>query len=95
MPDWVSKRIHLEVRQLTDPSDLVCIGTLTVLPAHLTYGSRVTEGVAFLTRRIRATQAKIKARNLKREAEEAALAAAEILEREAVEEVEKVANIIA
>jgi len=56
---------------ICQPGDLVCVGTLTVLPPHLTYGSRVDEGVNFLAGKIRAAQASIKARNL-----EAAAAAA-------------------
>lgn len=28
--------------------DAVCIGTLTILPAHLTYGARADEGVDFI-----------------------------------------------
>jgi cutinase len=64
---------------------------LTVLAPHLTYGLRADEGVEFLAQRIRAVQAKIKARNAAQEAEEAALAAAEIVERE----VEEVAQVLA
>ncbi|KAF2116883.1 cutinase-domain-containing protein [Lophiotrema nucula] len=61
---------------ICQPGDLVCVGTLTITPAHLTYGARAPEGVAFLTQQIQGAQAKIKARKAKREAEEAAKAAA-------------------
>jgi cutinase len=53
------------------PGDAVCLGTLSVLPAHLTYGTRANEGIKFLSDKIKATQAKIKARNAKRDAEAA------------------------
>ncbi|KAH7090731.1 cutinase-domain-containing protein [Paraphoma chrysanthemicola] len=55
--------------------DAVCRGTLTILPAHLTYGARADEGVEFLTTQIQGAQAKIKARKAKREAEMKARAA--------------------
>lgn len=31
------------------PGDLVCTGTLTILPAHLSYGNRADDAAAFLT----------------------------------------------
>lgn len=34
--------------------DAVCSGTLTILPAHLTYGSRADEAVDFVASKIRA-----------------------------------------
>ncbi|KAF2259042.1 cutinase-domain-containing protein [Lojkania enalia] len=60
-----------KVKIICQPGDLVCVGTLTVLPAHLTYGVRADEGVDFLTQQIQGVQAKIKARNEKRAAEKA------------------------
>jgi cutinase len=62
-----------KVKIICQPGDLVCEGTLTVLPAHLTYGVRADEGVQFLAQQIRAVQAKIKARNEGRLAREAVL----------------------
>jgi cutinase len=35
--------------------DAVCAGTLTILPAHLAYTSRVSEAVTFINARIRAS----------------------------------------
>lgn len=61
-----------KVKIICQPGDAVCLGTLAVLPAHLTYGVRANEGVQFLTAQIKGTQAKIKARNAKREAEKLA-----------------------
>jgi cutinase len=52
--------------------DAVCEGLLVVLPAHLTYGSDADEGAEFLAERIREAQARIKARNVKREVEKSA-----------------------
>ncbi|KAI8934961.1 hypothetical protein NX059_008627 [Plenodomus lindquistii] len=66
-----------KVKIICQPGDAVCVGTLSVLPAHLTYGSRANEGVQFLTQQIKGAQAKIKARNAKREAEKAAVAVRE------------------
>lgn len=43
---------------ICQPGDLVCVGTLTVLPVHLTYGQRADEGVAFLNQQIAAAMAK-------------------------------------
>lgn len=54
---------------ICQPGDLVCVGTLTITPAHLTYGRRADEGVDFLTTQIQGAQAKIKARKAKRDAE--------------------------
>jgi len=61
-----------KVKIICQPGDAVCLGQLLVLPAHLTYGSRANEGVQFLVQQVRSTQAKIKARNAKREAEKKA-----------------------
>lgn len=58
-----------KVKIICQAGDAVCRGTLLILPAHLTYGARADEGVDFLTQQIQGAQAKIKARNLKREAE--------------------------
>lgn len=74
-----------KVKIICQPGDAVCRGTLTVLPAHLTYGSRADEGVEFLSTQIRGAQAKIKARNAKREAEKAAAGLLEKVKRVAVD----------
>lgn len=39
---------------ICNTGDLVCAGTLTILPAHLAYTPRVPEAVDFLVGRIRA-----------------------------------------
>lgn len=70
-----------KVKIICQPGDAVCMGTLLVLPAHLTYGLRANEGVQFLTTQIKGAQAKIKARNAKREAEKAAAMVAESVKR--------------
>ncbi|KAJ4381283.1 hypothetical protein N0V86_003632 [Didymella sp. IMI 355093] len=57
-----------KVKIICQPGDAVCLGQLVVLPAHLTYGVRANEGVDFLVQQIKGAQAKIKARNAKREA---------------------------
>jgi cutinase len=51
----------------------------------LTYGVRADEGVQFLVQQIKGAQAKIKARNAKREAEKAAAAVADVAKRVAKE----------
>jgi len=48
------------------------MGSLVILPAHLTYPTRVGEAVEFLAAKIHGAQAKIKARNVKRGADKAA-----------------------
>jgi cutinase len=58
-----------KVKIICQPGDAVCQGALVVLPAHLTYGTRANEGVEFLVQQVKSAQAKIKARNAKREAE--------------------------
>jgi cutinase len=58
-----------KVKIICQPGDAVCLGTLAVLPAHLTYGVRANEGVNFLVQQVKGAQAKIKARNAKRDAE--------------------------
>ncbi|KAJ4353113.1 hypothetical protein N0V95_003647 [Ascochyta clinopodiicola] len=58
-----------KVKIICQPGDAVCQGALVVLPAHLTYGSRADEGVDFLVQQVKGAQAKIKARNARREAE--------------------------
>lgn len=45
-----------KVRVICNTGDLVCRGTLTILPAHLDYVRRVPEAVSFLSSRIRAAQ---------------------------------------
>tara|TARA_R110002003_G_scaffold191_9_gene14780 strand:+ start:1733 stop:2359 length:627 start_codon:yes stop_codon:yes gene_type:complete len=69
---------------ICQPGDAVCLGTLTILPAHLTYGARADEGVEFLTTQIQGAQAKIKARKAKREAEMRARTAVEAVKRVAM-----------
>lgn len=61
-----------KVKIICQPGDAVCLGQLLVLPAHLTYGVRANEGIEFLVQQVKGAQAKIKARNAKREAEKAA-----------------------
>lgn len=43
-----------KVLVICNPGDAVCLGTLTILPAHLDYVRRVPEAVSFLTGKIRA-----------------------------------------
>ncbi|KAF1836840.1 cutinase precursor [Decorospora gaudefroyi] len=74
-----------KVKIICQFGDAVCRGTLTVLPAHLTYGARADEGVAFLAAQIRGAQAKIKARNAKLEAKEAAASVVETAKRVAMD----------
>jgi cutinase len=74
-----------KVKIICQPGDAVCIGTLSVLPAHLTYGVRVNEGVQFLTQQISAAQTKIKARNAKREAEKMTAGVLETAKRVAMD----------
>lgn len=62
-----------KVKIICQTGDAVCRGQLVVLPAHLTYGSRADEGVEFLVQQVKGAQAKIKARNAKREAEKKAI----------------------
>ncbi|KAF1925477.1 carbohydrate esterase family 5 protein [Didymella exigua CBS 183.55] len=57
-----------KVKIICQVGDAVCLGQLLVLPAHLTYGARADEGVNFLVQQIKGAQAKVKARNAKREA---------------------------
>jgi cutinase len=52
------------------PGDLVCVGTLTILPPHLSYGANADEGAAFLNQMITQAQAAAKARKMRREVEE-------------------------
>jgi cutinase len=37
---------------ICNPGDLVCVGTLTITPAHLAYGPRVPEATRFLAARV-------------------------------------------
>jgi cutinase len=74
-----------KVKIICQPGDAVCLGTLSVLPAHLTYGVRANEGVAFLVQQIKGAQAKIKARNAKREAEKVAAEVKDAVKRVAKE----------
>lgn len=61
-----------KVKIICQPGDLICEGSLVILPAHLTYPTRVGDAVEFLAAQIRGAQAKIRARNAKRDAEDAA-----------------------
>ncbi|KAH9875389.1 hypothetical protein J1614_004881 [Plenodomus biglobosus] len=74
-----------KVKIICQVGDAVCRGTLTILPAHLTYGARADEGVEFLATQIRGAQAKIKARNAKREVEGKAIDVLEKAKRVAVD----------
>lgn len=74
-----------KVKIICQPGDAVCEGTLLVLPPHLTYGVRADEGVDFLTTQIQGAQAKIKARNAKREAEKLAAGVVDKVKRVAKE----------
>ncbi|ORY07944.1 cutinase-domain-containing protein [Clohesyomyces aquaticus] len=62
--------------------DLVCVGTLTITPAHLSYGANANEGAQFLAQKIQGAQAAIKARQIKRNFEEQSKRALEALENE-------------
>ncbi|EHA48683.1 hypothetical protein MCOR02_006078 [Pyricularia oryzae] len=42
---------------ICQPGDLVCVGTLTITPAHLSYGVRANEQVAFITKALMAAGA--------------------------------------
>lgn len=42
-----------KVKIICQPGDAACLGTLAVLPVHLTYGVRVDEGVEFSTSQIK------------------------------------------
>lgn len=68
IPDFPANKVKI----ICQPGDAVCRGQLVVLPAHLTYGARADEGVAFLVQQVKGAQAKIKARNAKREMEQRA-----------------------
>jgi cutinase len=73
-----------KVKIICQPGDAVCRGTLAVLPAHLTYGVRANEGVDFLVQQVKGAQAKIKARNARREAEKVVVEAVEKVARKLV-----------
>lgn len=81
IPNFPANKVQI----ICQVGDAVCRGTLTVLPAHLTYGARADEGVEFLTTQIRGAQAKIKVRNAKREAEEMAAGVVDKVKRVAKE----------
>jgi cutinase len=49
--------------------DAVCVGTLTILPAHLSYGADAKEGSDFLNQMITQAQGAAAARKMKREIE--------------------------
>lgn len=44
---------------ICNPGDAVCSGLLTILPAHLTYGTRADEAVDFVVSRLRAAGVKV------------------------------------
>jgi cutinase len=75
IPNFPKEKVQI----ICQPGDAVCNGVLTVLPAHLTYGQRADEGVKFLEAQIKGAQAKVKARMLKREAEQVAQAVEMVL----------------
>jgi cutinase len=79
IPNFPKEKVDI----ICQPGDAVCRGILTVLPAHLTYGVRADEGVAFLTKQIQGAQAKIKARKVER-AVEAAVEDVKMVAREIV-----------
>lgn len=81
IPNFPANKVQI----ICQIGDAVCLGTLTVLPAHLTYGVRADEGVEFLTTQIKDAQAKIKARNAKREAESLAAGVVDKMKRVAKE----------
>jgi cutinase len=70
-----------KVKIICQQGDVVCLGRLATFPPHFTYGLRANEGVEFLVQKILGAQAKIKARNEKREAEKAAAAVADTVKR--------------
>jgi cutinase len=80
IPNFPKEKVQI----ICQVGDAVCNGVLTVLPAHLTYGVRADEGVEFLTKQIKGVQAKIKARNAKRDAENAAADVVKKVAREIV-----------
>ncbi|KAF2177217.1 carbohydrate esterase family 5 protein [Zopfia rhizophila CBS 207.26] len=61
IPNFPREKVEI----ICNPGDLVCEGTLTVLPPHLAYGVRAGEGVNFLSQQIRGAQAGAKARKVK------------------------------
>ncbi|KAF1963093.1 cutinase precursor [Byssothecium circinans] len=66
------------------PGDAVCRGSLTILPAHLSYGRNAGEGSAFLNTQIANAMAAAKARKAKREAEDKRESVAEEVGKRAV-----------
>lgn len=61
--------------------DLVCNGTLTILPPHLSYGNNAADGAAFLVQKAQAAMKKKKAKRAleaKREAADLAKKAAKV-----------------
>ncbi|KAF2740062.1 cutinase-domain-containing protein [Polyplosphaeria fusca] len=60
IPNFPADKVEI----ICQPGDLVCVGTLTITPAHLTYGQRADEGVDFLVGKVQGAQRKIKARKV-------------------------------
>ena len=58
------------------PGDAVCVGTLTILPAHLSYGLNANDGAQFLVQKAKAAMAK---RKMKREVESVVKKAVELV----------------
>lgn len=66
------------------PGDLVCDGTLTILPPHLSYGRNAADGSAFLVQKAKAAMAAKKAKRAEMEAKREASDLAENMAKVAV-----------